>query len=629
MFVFSIVTATYQRLDLLKKLYSNLISQKNKNFKIEWVVVVEKDDFQTINFLKKINSLEVKLVINKKNFSHLIRQGIQKSAGDYVIILGDDDRLLSNSLNKIYKTIFLNNHPSWLVGKSIYYNYKKKKETRVFISFIKSILLKLDNSFLLSIVNYYMSPSVIVKRKFYLENTYFLSNYGNINDYKTWLGLRFKKKPIIISDLLSYAGYDDESISASFNLEKYKFHLKLILSLKKYKFFKFIFILNLIYILIHNISLKVFQYIFFIFFKKELKKRKNDKKTKILHMTRFFSKKHNGGIKEVIKQIAISNNYQHTVLSTDDKNYPIDNLEKNLSFIRFKKTFSIFQDIFSISKFTYILKNLKNYDIVHLHYPHFFPLFYLLLLNYNLKLIVTHHSDLIRNKLIAFIPVYFFQLLLPKKTYFHISSKKYFLNSEISEKKNIIIQNFSYNFKKYNKKKISKLIINHNFDKYIIFISRFSYYKNFDLLKILYNKNKDLNFIILTDKKISHHNKNIKIFYNVNEDEKFYLLSNSRCLLFPSNSRAESYGMTVVEGMMYSVPPVVFDINTGLNEIVKHNYNGLVAKLNCNEEYENLLRKIYFDDILHKKLSINSKKFYKKKLHSGGYSKLNKIYKSL
>ena len=51
--IFSIITPTYNRIKQLKKLYRHLLSQK-KNELIEWVIVVEKNDLETIKFLKKI-----------------------------------------------------------------------------------------------------------------------------------------------------------------------------------------------------------------------------------------------------------------------------------------------------------------------------------------------------------------------------------------------------------------------------------------------------------------------------------------------------------------------------------------------------------------------------------------------
>ena len=51
MFKFSIITATYNRIYNLKLLYFSIVENKNDLFDIEWVVVVEENDIETIKFL--------------------------------------------------------------------------------------------------------------------------------------------------------------------------------------------------------------------------------------------------------------------------------------------------------------------------------------------------------------------------------------------------------------------------------------------------------------------------------------------------------------------------------------------------------------------------------------------------
>jgi glycosyltransferase involved in cell wall biosynthesis len=624
---FSIVTATYNRLDNLKILYSNILNQKSFFYLIEWVVVVEKNDLVTINFLKKITNLKIIIVINKKNFSYLIASGVQKSNGDYIIILGDDDVLTKGSLNKIYKEIIANKYPSWIVGYCDYINNKKK--VRKLTSYLKKKFLDFDNLFFLSFVNYYMCPAVVVKKNFLLSINYFPHDYGNVNDYKTWLDLRTIEKPKIIKSILASAGYGTKTISGSWNLNKYPYLFKTIINLNKLKSLKLIFLAGQLIILLSNLVSKSFINLTKFFHKKDSNNNIFNPQKKILHITRFFSDTSYGGIQEVIKQISYSNKFMHIVYATDSKNSGLKQYSNNLFYINFKKTFSLFGDICSLSLLRYLQQNLKNFNIIHIHYPHVFPFIYLLALQSKKKIIVTYHSDIIKNNIFKLfnklILISFSKLI----SYYHVSSKRYYLNSAISSQKKIIIQNFSFIKNKIENKNIKKLIFSHNFNKYLIFIGRNTHYKNFSLLEHLCLSNQDMNFIILTNDKLNLNQKNIKIINNVNNDEKFYLLSRSRALLLPSNSRAESYGIVAIEAMMYGVPSIIFNINTGLNDLVKHNYNGLVAELDNNDQYSQLVKKIYFNNLLHKKLSSNSRKFYTKRLEKNGYSKLNKLYSTL
>ena len=95
--IFSIITPTYNRIKQLKKLYRHLLSQKKKEL-IERVIVVEKNDLETIKFLKKIK-LKKKIVINNGGLQNSFKNGSLKANGQYISFLGDDDFLTKNKYN--------------------------------------------------------------------------------------------------------------------------------------------------------------------------------------------------------------------------------------------------------------------------------------------------------------------------------------------------------------------------------------------------------------------------------------------------------------------------------------------------------------------------------------------------
>ena len=229
MFTFSIITATYKRIENLKFLYKLIIENKNYLFNIEWVVIVEEEDIDTIKFLKSTSQkgIKIKIVnnIHKFQFNKIIKYGIKKASGDYIIILGDDDGIKRNSLIKIFRYIKIKS-PKWIVTPS-FYTSKKHKIIRKFISYLKSSLL-LDTKYLLPIINYFMSPGIIIERKFIQKVDYFPINAGNANDWATWLDLLQIEKPNILNKKIFYAGYDDSTISGSYNLKKYFFLFKII-----------------------------------------------------------------------------------------------------------------------------------------------------------------------------------------------------------------------------------------------------------------------------------------------------------------------------------------------------------------------------------------------------------------
>ena len=61
MFTFSIITASYKRIENLKFLHKLIIENKNYLFNIEWVVIVEEEYVETINFLRNTSQKDIKI----------------------------------------------------------------------------------------------------------------------------------------------------------------------------------------------------------------------------------------------------------------------------------------------------------------------------------------------------------------------------------------------------------------------------------------------------------------------------------------------------------------------------------------------------------------------------------------
>lgn len=348
-------------------------------------------------------------------------------------------------------------------------------------------------------------------------------------------------------------------------------------------------------------------------------------KIKIVHITRFFEKKKFGGIEEVINQISLNctkNKFQHLVFCTG-RSKLIYKFNKYLKVYKFKSTFKILSDIFSIT----LLKNLINFKnektIFHIHYPHIMGLVYLLFLKKkNLKVVVTHHSDVLKykflQKIIIFLNTILFNKLISK---FHISTNTYLTNSEISKYKHkTIVEAFSI-------KKKNNLINLKKKNKYILFISRFSHYKGFKYLEEIIQRLPYVNFICVTNYKFKNNYKNLKIFSSISQNRKENLIANSRLLISTSDSRAESFGMTMLEGLNFNKPLICFDIDSGIKELVINNYNGYVIRKFIVSDFCKKILKIYNNNYIYNKMCENSKKH--KKNFNSQYQKLYKVYNKL
>ena len=112
----SILTATYNREKLLKKLYNSIIKNSNNhNIEIEWLIM---DDGSTDNTCKVIQDFiednKIKILyykqVNQGKMS-AINNLIENSTGDLIIECDSDDYFIDNAFNLIFQE-YLNNKNS-------------------------------------------------------------------------------------------------------------------------------------------------------------------------------------------------------------------------------------------------------------------------------------------------------------------------------------------------------------------------------------------------------------------------------------------------------------------------------------------------------------------------------------
>ena len=244
----SIVTATYNRVGLLKKNYLFLRSKK-KHFKFEWIIVYEKKDKKTKKFLKTIKDDFIKKIeSDQNNADFAYNLGFKHAKGKYLNIHGDDDFFHKANFKKL-KNI-LNSDKVWIICQSEYLdnNFKKIRGTT---TKIKKYLLRNYNSKILTLINFIMTPSIFFKKnKVKLVGGYNDKiKYGS--DYIFWLNFNKLYKPLIINELISYVRFDSKTKTGTFDLKRY---IVLIKEMKKfspnifYRFLQFQIILTIILI---------------------------------------------------------------------------------------------------------------------------------------------------------------------------------------------------------------------------------------------------------------------------------------------------------------------------------------------------------------------------------------------
>ena len=616
----SIIIPTFQRKFFLKKKLIDCKKLQNLNiFNFEFVFVLEEKDILSYNIIKKFKLNNKKIVFNNTVYHFAFRTGLETANGEYVIFMGDDDYFISDKnkldqlLRKIKKEI-IEKKPEWIVFQGDYIN-QNGHSIRSIITKLKKILLRNYNSIFLSVANFIMTPSVIIKKKIVLEVNGFNPIYPFSQDYFCWYDVSKKYRPIVINDTLTKATFSKSTFSGSFDLQRWIKHFKYI-SKKENKFMNLAQLISTSYIIFHNFFFKVF-------IRKNIELDSNykifnikKKKLKILHLTRFFEINKLGGIEQgILMMNKKANNYmvQNDIITTH-KIYNKKSIFENMNVFYCKESFSISNNVFSLS-FLKTLNIIKtNYDIFHIHYPWPFADLAALFFLSKKKIILTYHADIYKNFFLKKIYYIFFFFFSKKISLVNISTKKYYENSDCKkffDLNKIYIQTPGYKIKKINKLNIRKSLKTFflNKKKFIFFLGRHRHYKGIHFLKQLIKKNLKTDFLIYGDNvnlyfELKNY-KNVEFFFNTNEDEKFEAFKNAYVHIFPSTNKAESFGLTLLEAQLSKCPSVVFNLNTGVNEIITNNFNGLVAKKKNITHFNACLKNILQNKQLRKSLSTN------------------------
>lgn len=97
----SIITATYNAVDVLPGLVAALRAQTDKNF--EWIVADGASTDGTLELLHSIKDLQLK-ILSQEDFGiyDALNRGIRASSGDYYLVVGADDGLYPEAVS-IYR----------------------------------------------------------------------------------------------------------------------------------------------------------------------------------------------------------------------------------------------------------------------------------------------------------------------------------------------------------------------------------------------------------------------------------------------------------------------------------------------------------------------------------------------
>lgn len=310
---------------------------------------------------------------------------------------------------------------------------------------------------------------------------------------------------------------------------------------------------------------------------------------KILHVYKSYYPYTFGGIEKCIEMLcdnAKNNGVESTILSVGDCCQIETKIQDGITEIYYPKTIEKFSCPISFSLLKDFRLLIKNYDLIHYHFPWPFSDILSLTAHGNKPYIITYHSDIIRQKIMM--PFYY-----PLMHYFLSRAKKIVATSENYVKSSVVLKRFQektcvvpIGINDFANKDYGKINLPMITKPYFLFMGVLRQYKGLPFLLKAMKGVSDYQLIIAGNgpcfselKKIieTEELKNVFLIGCVTEEQKYQLYQNAYAVVVPSHLRNEAYCYTLVEGLMFGKPLISTELNTGTSFVNQDGETGVVV----------------------------------------------------
>jgi rhamnosyl/mannosyltransferase len=270
------------------------------------------------------------------------------------------------------------------------------------------------------------------------------------------------------------------------------------------------------------------------------------------------------------------------------------------------------------------LRRLKP-DLVHLHHPNPTSDIAYLLARTKAPLVVTYHSDVVRQKLRykAYKPIQ--QMMLRSAAAIMPTSQRYLDSSEQLGKhkdrchvvplgveyegsdpeESMYTEKVALRRKSWGKRPV------------VLFMGVLRYYKGLDYLIQAATGVPDASFVIAgkgperpyLERLAEELDVSDRIYFLgfVEDDELPEIHEASDIFCMPSHMRAEAFGLSMVEAMMSGLPCIACDLPTGVPEVNEHEKTGLIVPPSNPQALSEAINKLLGDEELRRKLGHQAK----------------------
>ena len=313
---------------------------------------------------------------------------------------------------------------------------------------------------------------------------------------------------------------------------------------------------------------------------------------KVLHFYRTYFPETQGGLEEAIRQICLatkSHGVENRILTLAWAPDPeiIDFPEGQV--IRCRRQVDPASCSIGVAAFSKFQEQLQWADVVNLHFPWPFADLVHLICRNRLPTVVTYHSDIVRQKVAGALYAPLRDIFLDRVDQIVATSQNYVDSSATLQKflaKTQVIplglDEASYPLALERHREEVGAIFGRNF---FFFIGVLRYYKG---LRFLLDAMRDAPYDLVIagsgsdEQELKKRAKdldlsNVHFAGRVSNARKAALFAMCRGVVFPSHLRSEAFGVTLIEGAMFSRPLISCEIGTGTSYVNLHGSTGYVV----------------------------------------------------
>ncbi len=263
-----------------------------------------------------------------------------------------------------------------------------------------------------------------------------------------------------------------------------------------------------------------------------------------------------------------------------------------------------------------LMKLARDADVLHFHLPNPTAVISYLLSGIQKPVVVTYHSDIVRQKILKQFYTPFSQWFLKKADAIIATSPVYVRVSDelIHYRKKCRViplgTQIAGNHSNNGTSLCPDLIRRQLKSQLILFVGKFRYYKGIDCLVSAMQSIDAILMLVGSgplDKDLRKYvnqlglEKKVIFWGEVPENEISSYFEASDLVVLPSTFKSEAFGMVLLEAMSFGKPVVSTELGTGTSFVNVHNKTGLVVPPGDTAALAEAINKILKDDVLRRK----------------------------